>query len=786
MKKSKKYADDPYAAREAEKYENPVPSREAIMKLLEEAGQPKSLKKILDGLGVDDEDGKIAVRRRLKAMVRDGQLLRNRKNLFGLAKEMGMICGLIQGHPDGYGFVIPEAGGEDIFLSAKEMRQVLHGDKVMVRAVEGHQRGKLEGNIVEVLQRNNHTVLGHYHLDSGIAYVIPDDRRIGQDILIPQGQSADARQGQIVVATIDRQPDKYTQPVGHISEVLGEHMAPGMEIEIATRKYELPYTWPDEVISKLKYLPTEVQEDQLHGRLDLRDLPLVTIDGEDARDFDDAVFSGKTDSGWQLIVAIADVASYVKKGHPLDREAVKRGNSVYFPEQVIPMLPEQLSNGLCSLNPDVDRLCMVCIMEIDQAGEISEWRFENAVMRSHARLTYSKVASILVDGDAGLIQQYAAIFEPLQNLYDLYRLRNQWRSKQGMMDLDMPETRIIFNEQRKIDAIVPLVRNEAHRLIEEFMLAANVCAAKTIAEADYHGLYRVHEGPTEEKRDNLRKFLFEIGLTLGGGDEPDVTDYSRLLNDMAQRPDAEVIKPMILRSLSQARYEPACDGHFALGFTHYTHFTSPIRRYPDLQVHRTLKAILLHKPSPYSELELVELGEHCSMTERRADDATRDVMRWLKAEYMVDRVGEEFSGAISGVTGFGVFVQLDDIYIDGLIHITALGNEYFHFDAGKSRLTGEHTRRSYRLGDRLRVTVVRVDVDEGRIDLELAGEGAASTSSSNKKPVSGREKFMSKNKAKKGANKHGTAKRGKSLSRNRSGKVKKSKKSKSQSKARKK
>ena len=786
MTKSKKYVDDPYAAREAEKYDNPVPSREAIMKLLEEAGQPKSLKKILDGLGVDDEDGKIAVRRRLKAMVRDGQLLRNRKNLFGLAKEMGMICGLIQGHPDGYGFVIPEAGGEDIFLSAKEMRQVLHGDKVMVRAVEGHQRGKLEGNIVEVLQRNNHTVLGHFHLDSGIAYVIPDDRRIGQDILIPQGQSADASQGQIVVATIDRQPDKYTQPVGHISEVLGEHMAPGMEIEIATRKYELPYIWPDEVTSKLIHLPTEVQEDQLQGRLDLRDLPLVTIDGEDARDFDDAVFSRKTDSGWQLIVAIADVASYVKKGHPLDKEAIKRGNSVYFPEQVIPMLPEQLSNGLCSLNPDVDRLCMACIMEIDQAGEISEWRFENAVMRSHARLTYSKVASILVDGDAGLIQQYAAIFEPLQNLYELYRLRNQWRSKQGMMDLDMPETRIIFNEQRKIDAIVPLVRNEAHRLIEEFMLAANVCAAKTIADANYHGLYRVHEGPTEEKRDNLRKFLFEIGLTLGGGDEPDVTDYSRLLNDMAQRPDAEVIKPMILRSLSQARYEPTCDGHFALGFTHYTHFTSPIRRYPDLQVHRTLKAILTQKPSPYSELELVELGEHCSMTERRADDATRDVMRWLKAEYMVDRVGEEFSGAVSGVTGFGVFVQLDDIYIDGLIHITALGNEYFHFDAGKSRLTGEHTRRSYRLGDRLRVTVVRVDVDEGRIDLELAGEDVASTSRTDKKPVSGREKFMSKNKPKKGANKHGTAKRGKSLARNRSGKVKTSKKSKSRSKARKK
>ena len=782
MTKSKKYTVDPFAAREAEKYDNPVPSREAIMALLEEAGQPKSMKKILDGLGVDDEDGKIAIRRRLKAMVRDGQLLKNRKNLFGVAKQMGMICGLIQGHPDGFGFVIPEAGGEDIFLSAREMRQVLHGDRVMVRAVEGDRKGKLEGSIIEVLQRNNHTVLGHYHLDSGIGYVIPDDRRIGQDILIPQGQSADAKHGQIVVATIDNQPDKHSQPVGHISEVLGEHMAPGMEIEIATRKYELPYIWPDEVNKKVKTLPSEVQDNQIQGRLDLRDLPLLTIDGEDARDFDDAVFSRRTENGWELIVAIADVASYVKKGNELDQEAVKRGNSVYFPEQVIPMLPEALSNGLCSLNPEVNRLCMVCIMQIDEDGDISEWRFDNAVMRSHARLTYNKVASILLDGDPELIQQYSAVFGALQNLYALYQLRNNWRSRQGMMDLDMPETRIIFNEERKIEAIVPQVRNEAHRLIEEFMLAANVCAARTISDAGYHGLYRVHDGPTEDKRDNLRKFLFEIGLSLGGGDEPDVQDYSRLLADMSERDDAEVIKPMILRSLSQARYEPTCDGHFALGFTHYTHFTSPIRRYPDLQVHRTLKAILLKKPSPYSEFQLVELGEHCSMTERRADDATRDVMRWLKAEYMVDRVGEEFTGAVSGVTGFGLFVQLDDIYIDGLVHITSLGNDYFQFDAAKGRLTGERTHRSYRLGDRLNVVVVRVDVDEGRIDLELAEKSEAKTASE-KKPDSGREKFMSKKPRKKGTNKHGSTKRGSTLSRNKSGK-KNSNKKKSVKKAR--
>lgn len=733
MTKSKKGFHDPYAEREAEKYENPVPSREAIMALLENAGQPQSLKKILSALEISDEDGKVAIRRRLKAMTRDGQLVRNRKNMYGLAKQMDMVCGLIQGHPDGFGFVIPDVGGEDVFLSARELRKALHGDRVMVQAVQSGRGGKLEGKIVEVLQRNNHTVLGHYHSESGVGYVIPDDRRIGQDILIPQGESGKAKPGQIVVATIDQQPDEYTQPVGHVSEVLGEHMDPGMEIEIAIRKYELPNSWPKTVQKQADRIPAEVLDDHKTGRLDLRDLPLVTIDGEDARDFDDAVYCEQVDGGWKLIVAIADVAHYVRPGEPLDQEAVNRGNSVYFPEQVIPMLPESLSNGLCSLNPDVDRLCMACTMTIDDDGIIQHWQFDNAVMRSHARMTYTKVAAILVDGDPDLIHEYAAVFPALQNLFALYQLRHKQRAREGMMDLDMPETRIIFNEQRKIEAIVPVVRNEAHRLIEEFMLAANICAARFIDDAERPSLYRLHSGPTEEKREDLRRFLFELGLSLSGGDEPDVKDYAKLLHDMSQRADAEVIKPMVLRSLSQAFYSPDNGGHFALGFSHYTHFTSPIRRYPDLQVHRTIKSILRRKSSPYSELELVELGEHCSMTERRADDATRDVMRWLKAEFMLDRIGEDFYGTVSGVTGFGLFVQLDDIYVDGLVHITSLGNDYFHFDATKYRLTGERTGQTYRLGDRLDVQLVRVDVDEGKIDLELAGTAEASSGKRGKK-----------------------------------------------------
>ena len=733
MTKSKKGFHDPYAEREAEKYENPVPSREAIMALLENAGQPQSLKKILSALDISDEDGKVAIRRRLKAMTRDGQLVRNRKNMYGLAKQMDMVCGLIQGHPDGFGFVIPDVGGEDVFLSARELRKALHGDRVMVQAVQSGRGGKLEGKIVEVLQRNNHTVLGHYHSESGVGYVIPDDRRIGQDILIPQGESGKAKPGQIVVATIDQQPDEYTQPVGHVSEVLGEHMDPGMEIEIAIRKYELPNSWPKTVQKQADRIPAEVLDDHKTGRLDLRDLPLVTIDGEDARDFDDAVYCEQVDGGWKLIVAIADVAHYVRPGEPLDQEAINRGNSVYFPEQVIPMLPESLSNGLCSLNPDVDRLCMACTMTIDDDGIIQHWQFDNAVMRSHARMTYTKVAAILVDGDPDLIHEYAAVFPALQNLFALYQLRHKQRAREGMMDLDMPETRIIFNEQRKIEAIVPVVRNEAHRLIEEFMLAANICAARFIDDAERPSLYRLHSGPTEEKREDLRRFLFELGLSLSGGDEPDVKDYAKLLHDMSQRADAEVIKPMVLRSLSQAFYSPDNGGHFALGFSHYTHFTSPIRRYPDLQVHRTIKSILRRKSSPYSELELVEMGEHCSMTERRADDATRDVMRWLKAEFMLDRIGEDFPGTVSGVTGFGLFVQLDDIYVDGLVHITSLGNDYFHFDATKYRLTGERTGQTYRLGDRLDVQLVRVDVDEGKIDLELAGTAEASSGKRGKK-----------------------------------------------------
>jgi len=725
MARSKAPFVDPHADREAEKYERPVPSREAILAYLEAVGQPRSLKKMMADMGLGDAD-KIGMRRRLKAMTRDGQLLRNRNNLYGVARRMDMVCGLIEGHPDGYGFVIPDGGGDDVFLSAREMRRALHGDRVMVRVFASDRPGKFEGTIVEVLQRNHESILGHYHEERGIGYVTPDDRRISHDILIPPGDAAGAKSGQIVVAALDQQPGDHIQPVGHIVEILGEHMDPGMEIEIAIRKYELPYQWSKKVRKQADKLPAEVEETHKQARLDLRDLPLVTIDGEDARDFDDAVFCDKEGDGWRLIVAIADVAHYVHPGKPLDDEARLRGNSVYFPRQVVPMLPEELSNGLCSLNPEVDRLCMACTMQVDGNGDLVSWRFDNAVMRSHARLTYTEVAAMLVDGDVPLMARHETIYPALVNLYELYRLMHARRRAKGLMELDMAETRILFDEQRKIEAIVPVQRNDAHRLIEEFMLAANVCAARFIGGHEVPTLYRLHAGPTAEKRDDLRRFLFELGLELRGGDDPDHRDYARLLADLAEREDAEVIKPMILRSLSQAFYGPDNSGHFALGFPDYTHFTSPIRRYPDLQVHRAIKAILAKRSALYSHLELIEMGEHCSMTERRADEATRDVVNWLKAEFMSDKVGEVFMGTVSGVTAFGLFVQLDDLYIDGLVHISALGNDYFHFDATRYRLVGDRSGRSWRLGDRIEVRLVRVDIDEAKIDLEPAEASAAS------------------------------------------------------------
>ncbi|MEK9134174.1 MAG: ribonuclease R, partial [Pseudomonadota bacterium] len=586
-----------------------------------------------------------------------------------------------------------------------------HGDRVMARVTGVDPRGRREGVVVEVLERAHTTIVGRYDARDGMGFVVPGDKRIAHDIVIQRGDEGQAREGQIVVAEITSLPTRHRAPGGRIIEVLGDHMAPGMEIEVAVRSHDIPHVWPDAVTREAEQFAPEVPAQAAQGRFDLRDIPLVTIDGEDARDFDDAVFAEHTGGTWRLIVAIADVSYYVKPGAALDREAYARGNSVYFPQHVIPMLPEALSNGLCSINPHVDRLCMACEMEIDGSGKILKYRFLEAAMRSRARLTYTKVAAMLVDQDAALRREYADVVPHLETLYGLYHILHSARMKRGAVDFELPETRILFDENRKIKRILPLQRNDAHRLIEECMLAANVCAAEILRKNKVPAPYRIHEGPTAEKLSNLREFLTEMGLSLGGGDKPQAQHYSKLIKAVEERSDSRLIQTVLLRSLSQAVYSPDNIGHFALGYPNYTHFTSPIRRYPDLLVHRAIKDIIARRPTGMTPELAKQQGEHCSLTERRADEATREVVRWLKAVYMMDKIGEEFDGIISGVTNFGIFVELVEVYVDGLVHITALGNDYYHFDAAHHRLMGERTKQTYRLGDKLRVRVMRVDLD---------------------------------------------------------------------------
>ncbi|MGZ5049944.1 MAG: ribonuclease R [Methylobacter sp.] len=726
--KSKKNVDfnstkDPYAQREADKYENPIPSRELILQLIEHVGKPLRREEIAEAFSLVNEDQLEALRRRLRAMERDGQLLFNRGKRYCLVNNEDLIAGRVIGHADGFGFLKPDDGSDDLFLSPREMNPLLHNDRALCRVAGIDRKGRREGAVVEILQRNTHQVVGRLYKEDGFTYVVPDNTNISQNILIEKGGAGKAKKGQIVVAEIVEQPTKLRQPIGRVIEVMGEHMAPGMEIEMAIRSYELPNQWPDALLEEIKPLKNEVPESAKEGRVDLRDTPLVTIDGEDARDFDDAVYCQKTPKGWKLLVAIADVSHYVQINSELDKEAQKRGTSVYFPERVIPMLPEILSNGLCSLNPDVDRLCMVCELYINEKGKVTRSRFFDAVMRSHARLTYTEVAKMLVEGDKALAKKYHKLLPHLQELYALYKVMRVSREQRGAMDFDTQETRIIFGENRKIDKIVPVVRNDAHKLIEEFMITANMAAARFLNNKKMPKLLRIHEGPSPDKLLSLKSFLSEVGLSLGGGAKPTPLDYMHLMDSIKGRPDAHLIQTVLLRSMSQAVYSPELKGHFGLALEAYAHFTSPIRRYPDLLVHRAIRHSLQDK-SPesffYGIPDMTVLGEQCSAYERRADDATRDVVSWLKCEYMMDKVGDEFDGIISAVTSFGFFVELSDIYVEGLVHVSNLAQDYFHFDAVSRKLIGERTGVSYRLGDGVKVKVVRVDLDEKKIDFELA------------------------------------------------------------------
>ncbi|HVV67848.1 MAG TPA: ribonuclease R [Gammaproteobacteria bacterium] len=711
---------DPYAAREAEKYSDPLPSREYILQCLDQLGEPLYAEKIIEQFGLTDEAKQEAFRFRLKAMERDGQLIRNRRGKYAIVAQMDLIRGRVTGHKDGFGFLIPDDGSPDLFLTPYQMRSLFPGDVVLARSAEHGTRGKREGVVVEILERNTQQLVGRYYKERNIAFVQPDHKDITQDIVIPPGEQGKAKHGQYVVIEIIQQPTPRRQAAGRVIEILGEHLSAGMEIEVAIRANGLPLQWPPEVKQELSAWDVEIPKDSLAGRKDLRDLALVTIDGADAKDFDDAVYcEAKPRGGWRLVVAIADVSHYVRLHSALDKEAVKRGNSVYFPGRVIPMLPEVLSNELCSLKPQVDRLCMVCDMSIDKDGKLIRYKHYDAVMRSRARLTYDEVSSML----EGKKKSQPALLPYLQSLDSLYKKLHSLRAERGALDFDTTETRIIFGKHKKIKEIVPVVRTEAHKIIEECMLIANVATARFLEKHKIPTLYRIHPGPNPDKLPTLQEFLKSVGLRLSGSNKPTPLDYCKVLEKITGRPDAHLIQTVLLRSLMQAVYSPINSGHFGLAYEVYTHFTSPIRRYPDLLVHRAIRFILQNKGKkkafPYDQAMMMQLGEHCSHTERRADEATRDAVDWLKCHYMQDKLGKEYDGIISGVTGFGVFVELSGIYVEGLLHITSLKDDYYHFDPAKHALKGKRTGTTYRLGDRIRVLVARVNLDDKQIDFEL-------------------------------------------------------------------
>jgi len=632
-------------------------------------------------------------------------------------------------------------GEADVWLSPSEMATVMHGDRVSVRIVRLDRKGRPEGRVLDILERRKRAIIGRLLLEKGIWLVAPEDRRFGQDILVPKNATAGARAGQVVAVELTEPPLLHAQPVGRITEVLGEIDDAGMEIEIAVRKYEVPHQFSPATQAAAEALPDHVRAIDMRRRVDLTDVPLVTIDGEDARDFDDAVYcephvqgKGKhARSGWRLLVAIADVSHYVKPGEPLDADAYERATSVYFPRRVIPMLPEKLSNGLCSLNPLVPRLTLVCDMLVSATGDVEAYQFYPAVIQSHARLTYTEVAAALANAHGLEAQRLAPLLPHLRHLHDVYRALLKARGQRGAVDFESTETYIVCDDQGRIQRILPRTRNDAHKLIEEAMLAANTCAADFIAGAEHAGLYRVHEGPTPPKREALQNQLRALGVGLSISDDPTPKEYQAIAHATQERPDAQQIHTLLLRSMQQAIYTPVNSGHFGLAYEAYTHFTSPIRRYPDLLVHRVIKAILAGKPyrliggrkaagAQAEQARWEEVGAHCSANERRADEASRDVTLWLKCQYMREHLGEEYAGTVTAATPFGIFVTLDELYVEGLVHITELGSEYFRFDEARQELRGERTGIRYAIGSRVRVQVMRVDLDARKIDFRLINE----------------------------------------------------------------
>lgn len=778
---------DPYAQREQQKYEEPIASREYILQFIENSKRPPTFKQLTQSLGIINQQQNKALDRRLNAMVRDGQLqLVN--NRYQTVPEIDLITGEVIGHPDGFGFVKHSKTEPDLYLPSYEMRKVLSGDIVKVLPVIG-QRGhnRLEAKIVKIVSRKIKQLVGKLiKCDQGFI-LQPEDKSVNNTIYIDntslQDRNLNLKENQIVLVEIISYQTATLHAKARIVEIIGDYFAPGIEIVTALRRYEIPNIWPDEVLREVESFPVALEAEHISDRIDLRNLQLVTIDGEDAKDFDDAVYCQKIpNGGFKLIVAIADVSSYVKPNSPLDNEAYLRGTSVYFPGQVVPMLPEVLSNGLCSLNPHVDRLCFACEAELDEDGTLVRYRFMPGVMRSKARLTYTKVAEILLNNNHDLVEQYKELVPYLNNLYDLFKVLNKSRQVRGAIDFDSTETMIDFDSERKIAAIHPVVRNDAHRLIEECMLVANVAAAHFCLKNSIPILYRNHDAPPLEKQEKLQEFLKPLGLALRRL-PPTPKDISMVLKRAHDRPDNHVIQTVVLRSLSQAMYEPINKGHFGLAFSQYAHFTSPIRRYPDLLLHRQLHYFLATSKKwqkfaceKYQNLDknshayyknfknnLVVCGEHCSSTERRADEATRDVVAWLKCEYMQDKLGLTFTGCISGITSFGIFVELNEVYVEGMLHVSNLQDDYYIFDERRHLLYGECTGKKYHIGDELTVLVAKVDLDTRRIDFVLPdfAKSVLGTNKSKKSKLKAVRQNDNKESEKKNSNKKFKNKKGK-------------------------
>ena len=724
---------DPNADREAQRYEHPIPSREAILEFLSERAQLLNAETLAQELRLTDPRDFDALTRRLAAMLRDGQLLQNRRGGYGVAQKLDLIPGAIIANAEGFGFLRPDAGGDDVYISPAEMRKVLHGDRVLGSIVGADRRGRKQGAIVEVLERRASRLVGRIVEQNGLVLVAPDDRRLHQQILIPPGKDRGARSGQIVVAEITQPPTAQRGPIGEVLSVLGERLMPSLVVEMAIASHGLPNAWPEQTLREAAQVepqvtPDEIRRDGIAGRVDLRKLPLVTIDGEDARDFDDAVFAEPVSGGFRLIVAIADVSHYVQPGSALDDEAQKRSTSVYFPGFVVPMLPETLSNGICSLNPKVERLCMVCEMQVAYDGVVSRAKFYPAVMRSHARLSYTRVWQALGEKLPDARAELADVLPQLEHLHQLYKVLAKARQQRGAIDFDSREVKFRLGAAGDVVQLGAEPRNDAHKLIEECMIAANVEAAKFLDKSKIPALYRVHATPPESKYEDLLEFLHEFGFRLPPHAQVKPADFSALLKKIHNRADAGLIQSVLLRSQSLAVYSPANSGHFGLALDAYAHFTSPIRRYPDLLVHRAIRyALTKGKPSDYtySASEMAALGTHCSQNERRADEAERDVDERYKCAWMEKHVGSEFDGIVSGVTSFGLFVELTESQVSGLVHITQLPNDYYHFDPIRHLLSGERRGLKFRLGDALRVQVLRASLEDRKIDFRLVQDAQA-------------------------------------------------------------